>query len=159
MKKSLPNMIRILLVLMTTATLAMAFLWTPNVISYTKELISGNNAENVISVSVCALSTIITLISLTVYLISFKFPTAIESESIFTQKTAGILKLIAILIFADCFFFGVGIAVLFGLGDRLLAPALAFVDVIGIAISAMLLVLSRYVKDAAYLKEEVDCTL
>ena len=45
------------------------------------------------------------------------------------------------------------------IGERILAPALAFFSVIGYTISALLFILSGYVRDAASLKEEADLTL
>lgn len=159
MKKLLPTMIRILLVFMTLSTLAMAFFWTPRVIDYAIGFISSTNAKSFIILSGYALSAIIAFIALAIFLASSKFPRAIENDGIFTLKTASLVKRIAILILVDSVFLLTAITALFILGDRLLSPALAFVDVIGIALSAMLFVLSGYVKDASYLKEEADYTL
>ena len=47
----------------------------------------------------------------------------------------------------------------FCLGERVLSPALAFVDAIGLTVALMLATLSNYVREAAVLKEEVDYTL
>jgi len=155
MKKTIPIMIRLLLTFMSIATLIMAFFWTPHLVLYANEI--TNSA--IVTPSAYTLSSLITAIALTVFVISFSFPTAIEKESIFTLGIAKNVKLIALLILIDCLLFAIGTVLLFILGDRLLSPALAFVDVIGIAVSAMLLVLSEYLKEASYLKEEADCTL
>ncbi len=159
MKKLLPAMIRFLLILMTLSTLAMAIFWTPGVIEYANSFASSVNAKGIITVSGYTVSSIISVTALAVFLVSSRFPSAIENDGIFTLKTAKLVKLIAILILVDSVFLFIAITALFILGDRLLSPALAFVDVIGIAISAMLFVLSVYVKDASYLKEEADYTL
>lgn len=159
MKKFLPNMIRILLSFMIVTTVAMAIFWTPNAILYANELVSEADAKSAISATAFSLSLLLSVIALTVFIVSFKFPIAIKKETIFTIKTASTIKLIAILVLCDCILLAVGIAILFALGDILLSPALAFVDIIGVAVSAMLFVLSKYVKDASYLKEEVDHTL
>ena len=159
MKKTLPNMIRFLLVILSVVTIGMALLWTPNLLLYIKELIPVKSGSNWLDLCTYSLSALITLITVSIFIISFKFPTAIENNEIFTLKIADILKVIALLVISDCALLSSGVAILFISGETLIAPLIAFVAVIGITVSSTLLVLSKYVKDAAYLKEEVDHTL
>ncbi len=159
MKKSVPNIIRAVLVVMMLSMTAMQIFWVPNMISYVKSFINDPQTEIAISILGYVTSFIISAIAIAVFAITFKFPKAIEQDSIFTQATASRLKLIAILILIDCILFAAGAICLLCLGEFVLSPAFAFFDVIGIALMAMLFILSKYVKDAAYLKEEADLTL
>ena len=53
----------------------------------------------------------------------------------------------------------ISVALLFIIGERVLAPLLLFTFIVGCILALMLAVLSSYVKRAAILKEEVDHTL
>ena len=48
---------------------------------------------------------------------------------------------------------------MFVFGEKLLAPLFLFFDVVGLAVSAVFFILSKYIRDAAALKEEVEHTL
>ena len=82
-----------------------------------------------------------------------------RKDAIFSAATAKRLKLIAVLLFAECGLFCAGVAVLLCNGESLLAPVLGVVGLIGLMLAYVLLLLSRYVRQAAVLKEEVDATL
>lgn len=159
MKNKVPSLIRILLIIMLLSLVALAALWIPDVIDYAEEMLIAKKNEGSLRVAAYVLSYTVTAIAISVFIMAFRFPVAIRDGEIFTEKTAVLLKRISVLILADCFLFGAGTVVLLVLGDRVLAPALAFTDGIGFAVAAMLWVLSRYVSEAAILKEEADCTL
>ncbi len=91
--------------------------------------------------------------------LSMRFAGAIERDEIFTLTTAGNLRLIAWIFFADCTAFLVGIIALFILGDSLLTPIFALIDLVGFSIGVLLRILSGYIQRAAALQEEVEGTL
>lgn len=159
MKKAMPKLVRILICVMILSLISMAILWTPRVTEYALSFVSESGTESAVRAASYISSTLILLISLTVFLISFKFASCFEKDSVFTVSTAKDIKLVAYLVLIDCIILAFVSAFLFFIGDAILAPALAFFDIIGIAIAATLFVLSCYLKDAAKLKEEVDCTL
>ena len=156
MKKKLSNFIRFLLGFMLAAGAAMYFLWMPGAVEYTSQFFGS---PDIINYFMYTISAVIALPLFGVTVVSFKFPTAIEKDSVFDKKTAKLLYVIGVTVIADCLIFLACTAMLVAVGERVLAPALAFVSAIGITVGLMLTVLSRYVKRAAELKEEVDCTL
>jgi len=159
MKKQLvPLLIRVLLVFMMAATVLMALCWVPDAVSHI-----GNSTEILRSVplryTVYVLAAAVALLSLVIFFCAFHYPSAIAQGTVFTKKTAVHLRLTAHLVLCDCILFSLCVLLLLLIGERLLAPALAFFSVIGYTISALLFVLSGYVRDAASLKEEADLTL
>ena len=151
-------LIRVLLIFMMAVTVLMAFCWVPNAISY----VSANTACTLsapLKYAVYAFAATVTLLSLVIFSCAFHFPNAITEGTVFTQKTVSKLRLTARLVLVDCILFSLCVLLLLIIGERILAPALAFFSVIGYTISALLFILSGYVRDAASLKEEADLTL
>ncbi len=159
MKKAIPNLVRCLICVMMISLVVMEIFWTPRVTEYALSFVSDESYENIIRMSAYIASALILLLSLTVCFISFKFATCFKNDTVFTPSTAKDIKIVACLVSVDCLILAFVSVILFLIGDGILAPALAFFDIIGIAIAATLFVLSRYLKEAAELKEEVDCTL
>ena len=159
MRKNLSNIIRLVLVFMLISSVAMCIFWLPNAVDYAGKIFE--NAENFKNVKylLYAIGYIIALPLFAVFIIAFRFPSAIETDSVFHKKTARLIKAISIIIFSDCTLFGAVVAWLFSIGERVLSPVLAFVDAIGFTVALMLLVLSEYVSRAAILKEEADYTI
>ena len=115
---------------------------------------------SIISEWVCyTVCTIIALPLFAVLILGFYFPYAIKNDMIFNIKTAKILNIIALLLLFDCTAFGIFNAYILFTGEKLLAPALLFVALIGVTVGTVLLILSSYIKKATLLKEEVDATL
>ena len=157
MKRSVANLIRLILMIMLAATLFMSVLWMPNAVDHFCALLTEQSSS--IRPWLYAAATVIALPLFAVFIIGFEFPTAIEGDTIFSMRTAKLLRVIATLLFSDLALFAIGVIALFVVGDMLLAPALAFVLAIGITVSLMLCVLASYVENAAVLKEEADGTL
>lgn len=159
MRRFISNIIRSLLFFMLISSAAMCIFWLPNAVDYAsgvfKNAESFKNAEYLLY----TIGYIIALPLFIVFIIAFKFPTAIEADTIFHEKTAKLIKIISIIIFSDCTLFGALAIWFFCSGERVLSPVLAFVDVIGFTVALMLLVLSEYVRRAAILKEEADYTI
>ncbi len=156
MKKQVPNMIRVLLVMMTLAVLAMAIFWTPQAVSYAK---TQTNLPDGLSVGVYPLAAAVSLIALVAFALAFVFPREMEKGTLFGKLSARAVGWISWLVLTDCVLLAVGVVGLFAYGERLLSPALAFVDAVGLVLFAMLRLLSAYLREAAELKEEVDATL
>lgn len=157
MKQRIPHLIRILLVVMMLSVILLAVVWVPDTISYLETFTRGDGIG--ITAVAYVLAAVITLIALIVFIIAFEFPKTIEKDCVFTQRTAVLLKRIASLILIDCILFATGIVFLMVVGETILSPALAFFDVIGVVLSALLFILSGYIKEAAQLKEEAEYTL
>ena len=158
MKLSLATIIRVVLIILIVSTVIMFLFWTPHAIDHTLDFVRSEQTDTTRTI-LFAICAIITILLLMIFAISFNFCSEIATDTIFSQKTAARLRLISIMIFIDCAIFTTGIVWLFCLGERVLSPALAFVDVIGFTVALMLSVLSRYVHKAAILKEETDHTL
>lgn len=156
MRKKLSIFIRFLLAFMICASAAMCVFWVPQAVKYASEFFENSENAKFFLYTICAL---VAMPLFAVFAVSFKFSTAIENDRIFDKKTAKLLKVIGATVVADCVLFGACVILLFVMGEQVLAPALAFVGAIGITVGIMLLVLSQYVKCAAVLKEEADCTL
>ncbi|MBE6917955.1 MAG: DUF2975 domain-containing protein [Ruminococcaceae bacterium] len=162
MKKTLANFIRALLVFLIIASALMCKLWLPGaifmVIGHLEQYAGIAGAE--VSMAVCGLCAVVVLPVFVIFVMSFAFPGAIEKETIFSEKTAKLLKVIGVLLVADCALLCVMLTVLLALdASWLLVAPFIFTGVLGITVGCMLLVLSKYVKHAAALKEEADCTL
>jgi hypothetical protein len=156
MKKQVPNMIRVLLVMMTLAVLAMAILWTPQVVSYAE---NQTSLPEGLSLGIHVLAAAISLIALSAFALAFVFPREMEKGTLFGETSARAVGWISWLVLTDCFLLAVGAVGLFVCGERLLSPALAFVDAVGLVVFVMLRLLSSYLREAAELREEVDATL
>ena len=159
MRKNLSNIIRLVLIFMLIASAVMCIFWLPNAVDHVGKIFeSAENFKNV-KILLYAISYVIALPLFAVFIIAFRFPSAIEADSIFHERTARLIKVISIIIFSDCALFGAITAWLFYIGECVLSPVFAFVDAIGFTVALMLLVLSEYVSRAAILKEEADYTV
>ena len=137
----------------------LAVVWIPDVAEYVRNTLSDTKWAEVIGFGVYALSWLIIAVALVIYALAFKFPSSVKNDAIFTDGTAKLIKRIAQLLLVDCALLLVGVIVLFVIGETMLSPLLLFFDIVGAAVFSMLFILSKYVKDAALLKEEVDHTL
>lgn len=155
MKKALSIFIRMLLTFLIAASVIMCIFWLPQAVSYAARFFEVETAQALIYI-LCA---VVAAPVFAIFGVSFVFPRAIEKETLFSMGIAKLLKIIGALLIADCIFFSAILVFLLVAGERILAPALLFVGALGITVGSMLLVLSRYVKRAAILKEEVDYTL
>lgn len=155
MRKHLSLIIRLALFVLLAAVAAMCVFWMPTAVEYAASFFGGDGARPALyAVCGCIAAILVTVLGM-----AFRLPWAISADCIFHAKTALLLRRIAWLIFGDCLFFGAASVALLAAGDRLLAPALLFVDGIGFALMLMLWVLADYVNRAAVLKEEADATL
>lgn len=161
MEKKIANMIRVALCIMIGVTVAMFVFWLPrgalmvSMVSRPLPFIDYDCMKPVIYV----FASLVTIPIFTVFIMAFQFPSAFLSNSIFTKKTANLIKRISVIIFSDCIFFASGLVLFIVFGDYFISPILMFVAFIGILISLALYILSVYVERAAALKEEVDHTL
>lgn len=155
MKKALSNFIRVLLAVLIAASIIMCLFWLPQAVAYIARFLKNNATETVIYI-LCA---VVAVPLFTIFGISFVFPYAIEQGTLFSMRIVKLLKVIGVTLIVDCIFFCVILFLLLSTGEHILAPALLFVGTLGITVGSMLLVLSKYVKCAAALKEEADCTL
>lgn len=157
MKNALSNFIRVLLAFLIVASASMCFFWLPQAVSYVSSFLQADIAEaETVIYSLCA---VVAAPVFAIFGISFAFPRAIEKETLFSMGIAKLLKAIGAALIGDCIFFCAILLLLLSAGEIILAPALLFVGALGITVGSMLLVLSEYVKRAATLKEEADCTL
>ena len=161
MKKKLANFIRVLLVFLILASVAMCRLWLPGAIWLIQDHVEAHIGGLGLNTALVlyAVSIAVTLPIFGIFLMAFAFPPAIENDTLFSRKTGKLLKRIGILLVADCAVFCALLTALTFMVGWLLTGAFLFVGVLGITVGCMLLVLSKYVGHAAALKEEVDCTL
>lgn len=153
MKKHVPFVVNLFITLAIAACAAMCSAWLPEFASYAATYLKVSPLVVTIVSSCLAMPLFVILV------LGYPFAAAIEKDAIFSAATAKRLKLIAVLLFAECGLFCAGVAVLLCSGERLLAPVLGVVGLIGFMVAYVLLLLSRYVQSAAMLKEEVDATL
>ena len=92
MRRFISNIIRSLLFFMLISSAAMCIFWLPNAVEYAsgvfKNAESFKNAEYLLY----TIGYIIALPLFIVFIIAFKFPTAIEADTIFHEKTAKLIK-------------------------------------------------------------------
>ena len=91
--------------------------------------------------------------------LAMKLPRAVAEDRIFTVDTAALLSRIACIFFGDCILLLCAVISLLLVGEFLVSPLLALIDLIGFALAFLLRILADYVRRAAILKEEADCTL
>lgn len=84
---------------------------------------------------------------------------ASREDPVFTEDTAHLLYRISLILAVDCGAFAAVTVILFCLGDLLVAPLFALIDLIGLSLSYLFWQLSGYIHRAAALKEEADATL
>ncbi len=94
-----------------------------------------------------------------VLFLALKLSSAIKNDEIFTVDSACGLALISKILFFDSLLLLLCVIALFYIGERTVSPLLGIVDLIGIALSVLLNVISGYLRNAAVLKEESDATL
>lgn len=155
MLKTASNIIRAILGALAVSMVLLEIFWVPNVLSYAGQ----QGADGWVLTAMNLLSVVITCLSITVFLLAFQFAHAVEHSTVFSAVVAHRLQVVAWLIVADCVVFGAVAAMLLSLGEGVLAPAMALFDAVGIAIAVMLFLLSRYIREAATLKEEAQYTL
>ena len=143
------------LAVMTIGGALMCALWLPETIEYIAFFLFSGASPTPIYI-LCA---IVGAIFFAVLIAAFQFPKAIAEDTVFSQRTAKLLKVISIALFADCLLLCGASVWLLCEGEYLLSPALLFVSMIGLTVSLMLFILSGYVARAAVLKEEADSTL
>lgn len=163
MKKTLANSIRVLIVILILASAAMCIWWLERAIEYVLMFLRLVYTDGVVPESVGVLIRILCGVVIAplfaILLMSFSFPSAIEKDRTFSEKTAKLLNVIGTILVSDCTLFCALLSVLLFYHESFVAPLLIFVGVLGITIGCTFLVLARYVKRAAALKEEADCTL
>lgn len=159
MKNGLINVIRIALIIMLLGTVTLCALWLPSLVDYIGGFFENQDSFNNAKVLIYVACAILALPLIVVFALGFRFLPELKNDTIFHKKNARLIKIISIILFAVCAIFSLCVIGLLVLGDAILAPALLFVDAIGIIVALMLFVLSRYVENASILKEEVDATL
>ncbi len=108
---------------------------------------------------VCIGGAILAIPCLCILSMALEFPSAIAADEIFTQKNASLIARISRILFVDCILLLATTVALLCVGEFLVAPLLAMIDLIGFALAFLLYLLADYVKRAAKMKEEVDATL
>jgi MFS family permease len=85
----------------------------------------------------------------------------IKNESVFTVKTARLVKLGAIILFCDVGYFFVGnfVLALLGMSQPGILFLSFFADVFGVSLAVLAAVLARYLTKAAALQEDADSTI
>ena len=153
MKKHVPFLVNLFITVAIAACLLLCFQWLPLFLFA---------VVTVVDVSAKLVAVICGLIAIPLFVVlglGYGFSTAIKNDTVFSLATAKRLKWISVLLFADCGVFCSLIAVLFCFGERWFSPLLGFMGFVGLMVAYVLLLLSRYVRNAAALKEEVDATL
>ena len=154
------NLVKFALVLLLFGVVALFAFWLPSLHGYVRELLSKADAQLYFLGNLFyPLSALISLPLIAIIGVAFRFPNAIERDEIFSSSTAKSLRLISNMMFISCIVGFISVALLFIIGERVLAPLLLFTFIVGCILALMLAVLSSYVKRAAILKEEVDHTL
>ena len=156
MRKNVPSTVRLILIIMLLAGVAMCALWIPRAVSY---LGSSCPALEGFEELLYLGFGIIAIPIFTVFFMAFAFVPAFEQDSIFDKRTARLIKVIAYIVLGDCVAFGIMMGIVTCLGETVLAPLMIFVSLIGITVSAVLMILADHVDRASELKEEVEGTL
>jgi len=151
--KAISRCIFVVLTFLIVLSILMCVFWLPNVIEYL------HTAINIDKITVTIACAIIATFLFTVLIIGYYFSYSVSNDTIFSNKTAAILKIISIIIFCDCIVLFSVNAIFLSKGEKILSYALLFISVLGIMIAYALFILSKYVKKATKLKEEVDATL
>lgn len=147
--------VRIITLFVLAAFSVICTLFIPNFIDYAVEMdyIGFENrmwfaAAAVLLVAPCA----------TILVMALKL-SASDEDPIFTEGTAVLLYRISIILAIDCGAFAAVTVILFCLGDMLVAPLFALIDLVGLTLAFLFWQLSGYIHRAALMKEEVDATL
>ncbi len=131
----------------------------PNFADYLDEFFAVNGHTFSARTLVYGFSGSIAVPCVVLLALSLSLSIRIKNDSIFTIQTALRLATVAYIMMMDCAVFFIGTVALFCLGELTFSPLFAIIDLIGFALSVLLLVLSGYIRRAAGLKEEVDATL
>lgn len=153
MKKHVPFIVNLFITIAIAACVMLCLQWLPLFLFA---------VVSVVDVSSKLVAVICGLIAIPLFVIlglGYGFSTAIKNDTVFSLATAKRLKLISVLLFADCGVFCALIAALLCLGELWFSPLLGFMGLVGLMVAYVLLLLSGYVKNAAALQEEVDATL
>ena len=108
---------------------------------------------------VWAYGALLTIPCAVILLMALRLPGAVKNDRIFTVETASLLSRIALIFCVDCILLLGAVILLLLIGELLVSPLLAIIDLIGFALAFLLYVLAGYVRRAAILKEEADATL
>ena len=153
--KKISLFIAVTLTVLFILSVFMCIFWLPSAILYFNGIIGEENGS-------AALYTVCFIIAAPLFailLMGYYFPYAVYKDTVFHKNTANMLYVIGIILFCDCSALASANVWLISKGEKLISPALIFVSAIGFTVSAVLFILSKYVKRGATLKEEADCTL
>ena len=148
--------VRTVLVCLCAMTVLTYFLWVPEVDAYLESVLK---IQSDISPWIYTFAALVAAGVLFIFIYSFRFPSAMDRDTVFTPDTARYLKIVTAVLRGECVALILCATCLFALGERLLSPVAAVVSILGMTVSFALRVLSSYVRRAATLQEEVDCTL
>ncbi len=96
---------------------------------------------------------------LVILLMSLKIPDLIKSDRIFTNRTAWILSTISFFMLVEAVLILIASSFLLTQGEKTVSLLLLMTDIVALALTFLLRVLSEFIKSAAILKEEADLTL
>ena len=156
MKKNFPSIVRLVIIIMLLAGVGMCALWIPRAVGYLEGVCPALAGRSLLIYGgFCA--CVIPIFA--VFFMAFAFVPAFEQDSIFDKGIARLIKKIAYVILFDCLAFGIMTGTVAAMGEALLSPLLLFTALVGLTVSAVLLILADHVDRASDLKEEVEGTL
>lgn len=160
MNKNLSNLIYAVLAVLILIFSVVCLFFIPNFALYLDELLAerGTVIPHIRAI-VYICGALLAAPCLSILVMGFRLNLAVASDTVFTRTTADIVVRISRILCFDCVFFIFGIIALFIIGEGVVSYLFAFIDMVGIAIAFLLRVLSDYIRRAALLKEEADCTL
>jgi len=147
--------VRIITLFVLAAFSVICTVFIPNFIDYALEM-DYIGYENRIWFIAAAVLLVIPCAAILVMALKLS---ASEEDPIFTEDTAVLLYRISVMLAVDCGAFLAVTVILFCLGDLLIAPLFALIDLVGLTLSFLFWQLSGYIHRAAKMKEEVDATL
>ena len=156
MRKKVPSTVRLILIIMLIAGAVMCALWLPSAVAYLENscpALEGCETLLYLGFGIVAIPVF------AVFFMAFAFIPAFEQDSIFDKGIARLIKKIAYVILFDCLAFGIMTGTVAAMGEALLSPLLLFTALVGLTVSAVLLILADHVDRASDLKEEVEGTL
>ena len=147
--------VRIITLFVLAAFSVICTVFIPNFIDYALEM-DYIGYEN--RIWFIAAAVLLVIPCATILVMALKL-SASEEDPIFTEDTAVLLYRISVMLAVDCGAFLAVTVILFCLGDLLIAPLFALIDLVGLTLSFLFWQLSGYIHRAAKMKEEVDATL
>ncbi len=154
MKNKLPSLI---MTLISAIIVAFSCLYAMFVRNFSDHVEALSAAVPTVAVYVAA--GLLYILCLTMLLMSFKIPMSMKNDTVLSYEMASLLKKLSVLmLIAAVMLFAVSVF-MFCVGDHLISPIIAIVDIIAFAIYLVLSVLGGYIRRAAELKEEADATL